>query len=276
MSSATAHSPRAPLVGDWRRFAALTWTLAITDWKLRFYGSVLGYLWQLVRPFAFFGVIYVVFTQIVDLGDEIKNYGVYILFGLVFFSFFAETTTNCVTCLVDRENLLRKMAFPRLAIPLSVVLAGLFNLLGTLVAVFIFTVGNGIYPAASWLELPLLIVLLALLSGGVGLVLSVLYVRFRDIQPIWEVLTQVLFYASPVLYVSTLVPECCQRPYVAQPLATVLTELRHAVVDGTAPSAATAIGGSVRLLIPLGIIAAILALGVWLFRREAPRIAENL
>jgi ABC-2 type transport system permease protein len=271
-----ARSPAAPVVGDLRRFLALSWTLAVTDWKLRFYGSVLGYLWQLVRPFAFFGVIYVVFTEIVDLGDQIENYGVYILFGLVLFTFFAEVTTGCLHSLVSRENLLRKMSFPRLAIPFSVTLTGLFNLGGTLVAVFIFAVANGVYPTTSWLELPLLILLLALLSSGVGMLLSVLYVRYRDVEPIWEVITQVLFYASPVLYVSTLVPECCQRPYVAQPLAAILTEMRHAVVDSGAPDVVAAIGGAHRLLIPIALILGAFGLGLWAFNREAPRIAEYL
>jgi ABC-2 type transport system permease protein len=101
-------------------------------------------------------------------------------------------------------------------------------------------------------------------------------VRFRDVEPIWEVITQVLFYASPVLYVSTLVPECCQRPYVAQPIAAVLTEMRHAVVDSGAPDVAEAIGGTGRLLIPLSLILGAFGLGLWAFNREAPRIAEHL
>ena len=91
---------------------SLTWTLAVTDWKLRFYGSVLGYVWTLARPFAFFGVIYVVFTEIASVGGEIENYGVYILFGLVLFSFFAETTGNCVTCLVDAREPAAQDALP--------------------------------------------------------------------------------------------------------------------------------------------------------------------
>lgn len=264
------------VVGDFRRFLGLTWTLALTDWKLRFYGSVLGYLWQLARPFAFFGVVYVVFTQIVDLGDQIKNYGVYILFALVLFNFFAEVTNGCVRSLVSRENLLRKISFPRLAIPMSVTLAGLFNLGGTLLAVFVFAIGSGVYPDVGWLELVPLVLLLALLASGVGMLLSVLFVRYRDIEPIWEVVTQILFYASPVLYVSTLVPECCQHPYTANPLATIMAEMRHAIVDSTAPTAAAALGGSVRLLIPLGLIAGSFALGLWAFNREAPRIAEHL
>jgi ABC-2 type transport system permease protein len=266
----------APLVGDLRRFAALTWTLAVTDWKLRFYGSFLGYLWQLIRPFAFFGVIYVVFTQIVNLGDQIENYGVYILFGLVLFTFFAEVTNACLSSLVSRENLIRKMSFPRLAIPLSITLTGLFNLCGTLVAVLVFAIASGVYPDFGWLELPVLIVLLALLSCGVGMLLSVLYVRYRDVEPIWEVATQILFYASPVLYVTTLVPECCQRPYVANPIAAILTEMRHAVIDPAAPDIVTSIGGVARLLIPLGAIAATFLFGLWMFNREAPRIAEHL
>lgn len=264
------------VVGDFGRFLALTWTLALTDWKLRFYGSVLGYVWQLARPFAFFGVIYVVFTQIVDLGDEIKNYGVYILFSLVLFNFFAEVTNGCVRSLVTRENLLRKISFPRLAIPMAVTLTGLFNLGGTLLAVFIFAVASGVYPDPGWLELVPLVLLLALLSSGIGMLLSVLFVRYRDIEPIWEVITQILFYASPVLYVSTLVDPCCQRPYTSQPLAAIMTEMRHAIVDSTAPDIVTALGGTVRLLIPLSVIVGSFAVGLWAFNREAPRIAEHL
>jgi ABC-2 type transport system permease protein len=264
------------VVGDFKRFLALTWTLAVTDWKLRFYGSVLGYVWQLARPFAFFGVIYVVFTQIVDLGDEIKNYGVYILFSLVLFNFFAEVTNGCVRSLVSRENLLRKISFPRLAIPMAITLTALFNLGGTLAAVFIFAAVSGVYPDAGWLELVPLILLLALLSSGVGMLLSVLFVRYRDVEPIWEVVTQALFYASPVLYVTTLVDPCCRSEYTAQPLASIMAQMRHAVVDSTAPNLADELGGAVRILIPLAVIFGAFALGLWTFNREAPRIAEHL
>jgi ABC-2 type transport system permease protein len=263
-------------LADSKRLFVLTWTLAVTEWKLRFYGSVLGYVWQLARPFAFFGVIYVVFTQIVDLGDQIRNYGVYILFALVLFTFFSEVTNGSVRSLVSREALLRKVSFPRLAIPLSVTLTGLFNLGGMLFAAFIFATASGIYPDWSWLELPVLVFMLTLLSCGVGMMLSVLYVRYRDVEPIWEVFTQILFYGSPVLYVSTLVPDCCERPYVAQPLATIMTEMRHAVVDSSAPDVVASIGGAWRLVLPVAVIVGSFLLGLWLFNREAPRIAEHL
>jgi len=259
-----------------RRFWELTWTLAVTDWRLRFYGSALGYLWTLARPFAFFGVIYIVFTEVADFGNQVKDYGICILFSMVLFQFFAEATNGSVTAVVRRENLLRKMRFPRLAIPLSTVLTALMNLAATLVAVCVFAIASGVYPRWSWLELPLLIVVLAAIATGAGLLLSVLYVRYRDVQPIWEVATQILFYAAPILYVATMVPEDWQRAYLLNPIATVLTQVRHAVVDPSAPTAAALIGGAGWLLVPLGIAALVLALGIWVFSREAPRIAENL
>ena len=88
-----------------RRFWELTWTLAVTDWRLRFYGSALGYLWTLARPFAFFGVIYIVFTEVADFGNQVKDYGICILFSMVLFQFFAEATNGSVTAVVRRENL---------------------------------------------------------------------------------------------------------------------------------------------------------------------------
>jgi ABC-2 type transport system permease protein len=259
-----------------RRFWELTWMLAVTDWRLRFYGSALGYAWTLARPFAFFAVIYVVFTEIAGIGDDIKDYGICILVSMVLFQFFAEATNGSVTAIVRRENLLRKMRFPRMAIPLSTTLTALMNLAATFVAVALFAAVTGVYPTWRWLELPLLIAVLAVLAVGTGLLLSVLYVRYRDVEPIWEVATQILFYASPILYVATMVPDDYERLYLLNPLSAILTQVRHAVVDPTAPTAAELIGGAGWLLIPLGIAVLVLVLGLWVFRREAPRLAENL
>lgn len=275
--SAVSTRQRPQLLGsDVRRFWSLTWTLAVTDWKLRFYGSVLGSLWSLVRPFAFFGVIYVVFTEIAKIGDDIPNYGACILFSMVLFGFFAEATGAAVTSLVARENLLRKMRFPRLVIPLSTMLTALFNLGMTLIAVVLFAVISGVYPDWGWLELIPLVALMAMLAVGTGMLLATGYVRYRDISPIWEVTTQILFYASPILYVASMVPADYRHLYMLSPIAAILSQVRHAVVDPSAPTAAALIGGSARLLIPLGIIVGVFALGAWVFSREAPRIAENL
>jgi ABC-2 type transport system permease protein len=277
VSVSTAHHQRPSLLGsDASRFWSLVFTLAVTDFKLKYYGSVLGYVWTLARPFLFFGVIYFVFTEIVGLDKNVPNYGVYILFALVLFQFFGEVTGNCLGSLVARESMLRKMRFPRLVIPPSVVLTALFNLGMTLIAVFIFAIASGVTPTWGWLELPVIIVLLTIFATGCGLVLSALFVRYRDVQPIWDVTSQVLFYASPILYVATMVPESYQRAYLANPISALLTQMRHAVVDPTARPVWDAIGGAERLLVPGGIVVAVFVLGLWVFTREAPRIAENL
>jgi ABC-2 type transport system permease protein len=259
-----------------RRLWSLTWTMAVTEWRLRFYGSFFGYLWSLARPFALFGVIYVVFAEFADLGSDVPHYPVYILFALVLFQFFAEITGASVQSLVVREDLLRKVRFPYLAIPLSLSLTALFNLGMTLIAVMIFAIASGVTPMWSWLELPVLVAILLVFALGVGMMLSVLFVRYRDVQPIWDVLSQALFYASPVLYVVTMVPEEFQRAYLANPIASVLTAMRHAVIDPSARPVWEAIGGTERLLVPAGIVIASFVLGWWMFKRAAPRIAENL
>jgi ABC-2 type transport system permease protein len=269
---------RGPMtVGDdLGRFLALTWMLAVTDFKLRFFGSALGYVWTLMRPLLLFGVLYVVFTEIVRLGGDIEHYPVYLLTSIVLFTFFSETTSRGVTALVERENLLRKVRFPRLVIPLSVALHALFNLGLNMVAVFVFVFASGIKPRVSWLELLPLVVVLALFATSAAMLVSALYVRYRDVQPIWEVVVQILFYASPVIYVASLYPDGIEQEAMANPLAAILTQVRHAVIDPSAPTAADVAGGAGWLLVSLGVVAVTFVLGLWVFAREAPRIAEDL
>jgi ABC-2 type transport system permease protein len=272
----TRYRGPSALGDDLRRFVALTVTLAVTDFKLRFFGSALGYVWTLMRPLLLFGVLYLVFTEIVRFGGDVKHYPVYLLMAIVLFTFFAETTGRGVTSLIERENLLRKVRFPRLVIPLSVALHALFNLVLNLIVVFVFVLASGIEPRVEWLGLVPLLVLLALFATGVTMLLSALYVRYRDMQPIWEVVLQMLFYASPVIYVTSTFPDSVEREAMANPLTAIFTEARYLLIDPTAPTAAEAIGGAVRLLIPLFVIVAVFALGLWVFMREAPRIAEEL
>lgn len=269
-------SAPSALGNDLRRFVSLTYLLAVTDFKLNFFGSVLGYLWGLMRPLMLFGVLYVVFTQVIKFGEDVEHYPVYLLTSIVLFTYFSETTAGGVTSLIRRDNLLRKMHFPRMVIPLSVALTSLFNLGLNLVAVFFFAMVSGVEPRLSWLQLPLLIALLAVLSVGLAMMLAALYPRYRDVSPIWDVVLQILFYASPVLYVLSTVPDDYERAFLANPIAVVLTQMRHALIDPSAPTAAEAIGPDYRLLLPLGITVALFVLGLWVFKRETPRIAENL
>ena len=128
-----------------------------------------------------------------------KFYGAQLLGSVVLFTFFAEATGGAVRSVVERENLVRKIQFPRLVIPMSVVLLALFNLGLNLIVVLVFALASGVHPMLSWLELPLIVAMLCALSLGVAMLLSALFVRFRDIQPIWDVVSQILFYAAPVI-----------------------------------------------------------------------------
>jgi ABC-2 type transport system permease protein len=172
--------------------------------------------------------------------------------------------------------LLRKLRFPRLVVPLSIVLKSLFNLGMNLLAVAVLVAAAGIAPRLTWLELPLLVAILVVLAVGVSMLVSALFVRFRDVAQIWAVLVQLLFFASSVLYVITQFPEQVQRAMVFNPLAMLFTQMRHALIDPQAPTAADVAGGVPLLLIPLSIVAVVFALGLWVFSRASRRMAENL
>jgi ABC-2 type transport system permease protein len=264
---------------DPRRLWHLTRTLAVTDFKLRFFGSVLGYVWQLMRPLMLFGVLYVVFTQVVRLGSGVELYPVALLLGIVLYSFVSEATSGALTSLVDRENLIRKIEFPRLAVPMASVLTALFNVALNLVVVFVFLLAAGADVRWSWLELPLVLAALLVFAAGLGMLLSSLYVTLRDMRPIWDVVLQVMFYASPIFYPIDVVieqDETLATLLMCNPFAVVLQQARHALVAPSHPSAAEAIGDPALLLIPLAIAVLLIAAGYRRFSRTAPRIAEAL
>jgi ABC-2 type transport system permease protein len=141
-----------------------------------------------------------------------------------------------------------------------------------------FALASGVTPTLDWLQIPLLVGLLAALTLGSAMFLSAAYVRYRDVRPIWEVTLQVLFYATPVIYaLETIdVPLSIREIIALNPLAMILQQFRHAVIDPTAPTAADMAGGMEMLAIPLAVIAGAVALGYWYFNRAAPRIAEEL
>jgi ABC-2 type transport system permease protein len=275
--------PRA-LTGDWRRFWHLTFNIAVMQWKLRFFGSALGYLWQLVRPLLLFLVLYIFFTKVarvgVGLGPSSQYEGAQLLGSIVLFTFFGESTTNAVRSVVDNEILVRKIQFPRLVIPLSVVLVAGFNLGLNMIVVTIFALAAGVRPMLSWLEVFPLIGLLIILCTGLSMLVSALFVYFRDVQPIWEVVTQIVFYASPIIIpIATIerhLSSTLLHIYMLNPLAVIFQQFRHAFITHGTPTAGELLGSDIWLLIPLGIILGIFAVGFHVFNRIAPRVAEDL
>jgi ABC-2 type transport system permease protein len=270
--------PAAPS-DDPRRFWHLTVTLARMDWKVRFFGSVLGYVWSLLRPLLLFGILYLVFSEVVGAGDNVEHFPIVLLSGMMLYFFFGEVTGASATSLVDREALVRKVGFPRMVVPLAVTLVGAFNLALNLVVLAIFLALNGVAARWTWLLVPIPIVLVGVLATGTGMLLSALYVRFRDIKPIWDVFLQALFYATPILYPIQLVQEKSEsltHLMMASPLASLIQGTRHLLLGNDSPSAASAIGGAVWLLIPAAILLIVTVLGFVVFHRTAPYAAEEL
>jgi ABC-2 type transport system permease protein len=244
---------------------------------MNYFGTAFGYVWSLLRPLMLFAVLYEVFVKGLRLTGGVENFPDILLLNIMLFQFFAEATGGAVGCVVSRENIVRKMQFPRLAIPLSVVLTATFNLALNLVAVMIFFIATGVEPRLSWLALPLIVAALVTFVTGLAVLLSALYVRFRDVAQIWAVLTLVIFYSSPIVYPIERYPDSAQFVLSINPLAPIIEVARLAMVGrGAAPSITEAAGGSMGIIGPVAITLVICAVGLRTFVREAPRIAEEL
>jgi ABC-2 type transport system permease protein len=274
MSSAPASI--GPDEGRWRHFVHVTRALTTTEFKLRYFGSVLGYFWTLLRPLMLFGVLYVVFTHIVRFGDRVDHYPVVLLAAIVVFNFFSEATSGGLGSFVARENLLRKVYFPRAAVPISVALTAAANLVLGVVVVLLFAVIDGVTPSATWLLFVGAALAVVVFATAISLLLAVLFVRYRDMQPIWEVALQLLFWGTPIIYTVESVPASVRELVMLNPLAVAIQQGRHWLVESSTDSAGQAIGGSVRLLVPFAIFVAIVFLSWWAYRRAEPRMAEDL
>jgi ABC-2 type transport system permease protein len=263
--------------GGWTRFWRLTWLMSVTDFKLGYLGTFLGYVWSLMRPLMLFGVYYLVFTKVFRFGDQIKDYPVLLLFNIMLFTFFADATLRSVTAVVTQEGVVRKTQFPRIVIPLSVVLTAGFNMCLNLIAVIIFMLIYGVHFYWTWVLLPLILIPLAVFTIAVSMILSATFVRFRDVAQIWSVFSTALFYVAPVLYTIEVAPANLQSVINANPLAPLLEQAREWCIDPSAGGAVEAVGGNyAKLLIPAAIFLVTCIFAIWTFNREAPRIAEEL
>jgi ABC-2 type transport system permease protein len=266
---------------DPRRLFRLTWTLATTDFKLKFFGSFLGYLWQLMNPLLLFGVLFVVFSFGLNLDQGVRYYPVALLLGIVMYSFLNEATTQAVRSLMTRETLVRKVDFPRLAVPMASVLTATFNLGLNLVPVVVFLLASGATPGLGWLLFLLPLAALILFAFGMSMILSVGFVRFRDIEPIWSVVLQILFYASGVFYTIDSIAgqkhgQFLVDLFLSNPFASILAFARHTLVDGSWTSPSQALSSEWLLLIPAGLVLLSLVGGFLMFRSLAPKVAEDL
>jgi ABC-2 type transport system permease protein len=261
--------------GGRRRFFDLLWLISATEFKKSFHGTAFGYLWSLVRPLMLFAVLLVVFTRIFRF--DVPNYPVLLLFNLVVFGLFQEGTGAAVSSVLAQEGIVRKTQFPRLVIPLASVMVALFTMALNLIAVFIFILAYGVDPTLTWLLLPVILALVFVLTCAVSLLLSALNVRFRDVAIIWTVAATVLLYATPIIYpIDFLEPSFLKDVLLANPLTLIFEQARAWIIDPSAPGAVSVAGGWLNMLPAVAIYVTTCVLGVWVFNREAPKIAERL
>ena len=265
-----------PLGGDTRRLFTVATTLALTGFKMRYFGTVLGYTWSLARPLLVFAVLYLAVTEILRFGDAIPNYPAYLITALILYEFFSATTSEAERSLVANQAMIRSITIPPLAIPLSIVLRSLIDLSIKLVIIAIVIAISGIPVTRDWLQIPFLLGFLVLFAVAMSGLLATLFVNYRDVEPIWEVTLQLMFWGSPIIYTIEAVPEDFRGAMLLNPLALLMTQVRHAVFDPGALPGWSYLPSPAYVLIPIGIVAMSLAAAIVMLRRTTPQIAEQL
>ncbi len=253
--------------------------LVRTDFKLRYQGSVLGYAWSLLRPLFMFLIIYIVFAVIFKAGKDIPHYPIYLLLGIVMWNFFGEVTSQGLGSIVGRGDLIRKIRIPRWIVVLSSSLSALINLGLNLVVVAIFMIVNHVDLLRTSLWLPLILLEVYVLALGLAFFLSAAFVKYRDVSYIWEVLSQALFYLTPILWPLTLIDNVLYRKIlIVNPMAQAVQDARYSLVSHD-PKIITMHGTwntALAYLIPIVAVVIVFAIGALTFKRGAKYFAENL
>lgn len=256
---------------------ALLRELVATDFKLRYQGSVLGYAWSLLRPLLLFLILYVVFVRFLRLGTGVPHYPIYLLLGIVLWSFFSEMTNQSLSSIVARGDLIRKIRIPRWIIVISSSVSALINLALNLLVVLVFMVVNGVDVMHTIVWFPFILLQIYIFSLGVSLFLAAAFVKYRDISHIWEVILQALFYLTPILYPITLITNLTlQKLLLVNPMAQAIQDSRNVLVTNHTTTIAEAFGTSAARLIPLAMSVLVLIVGTLYFKRESKYFAENI
>jgi ABC-2 type transport system permease protein len=280
MSSAISSLPgrgRRTLKERLAYYARVVQVVAHAEYKLKYSGSALGYVWSVIKPLGLFLMLYIVFGRFFKLNVGIPHYPVYLLIGIVLWTYFLDATTLTMTSIVERGSLVSKLVFPRLIIPISVTITAGITLLVNLSVIVVFIAANRIIPTFRWFLLIPLLAELYIFTLGVGLILATLFVRLRDLRQVWELLLQLLFYASPILYPASYLPPWWKPIAFLNPFVQVMQHARNAILPNAHTDTPTTVyHGLAGELIPLGIVAALFVGGIAWFRAQAPWFAERL
>lgn len=253
--------------------------LVITEFKLRYQGSVLGYLWSLLRPLFLFLILYIVFVDFLKIGGDIPHWPVAMLLGIVLWNFFSEVTNNGITSIVNRGDVIRKINFPKYVIVVAGTISAFINLLLNMVVIAVFMIINQVDISWTMLLSPLLVIELFVFALGLSFFLSAVFVKLRDINYIWEIVMQGLFYASAVIYPIAMViekSEWAAKLILLNPVAQAIQDMRYTLISHETPTLVSLTGGWVWMIIPMGIVIATLVIGALYFKKKSPTFAEDI
>lgn len=253
--------------------------LVITDFKLRYQGSALGYVWSLLRPLFLFIILYFVFVKFLRFGSDVPHFPVYLLAGIVLWNFFAEITTTSINAIVERGALIRKLNFPKYVIIMATAVSALINLVLNSVVIMIFMAINHVEFTWNLLWVPLYTVEIFVFALSLGFILSALFVRLRDIGYIWEVAMQGLFYATPIIYPLSMVSK--EWPEVAKilllnPVAQAIQDIRYLAITPETQTLSGITNHRGMVLVPIILVVVTTLIAVVLFKKRSPLFAEEV
>lgn len=251
--------------------------LVKTDFKLRYQGSVLGYAWSLLRPLFLFIILYIVFARFLKVGGTIPHYPVYLLLGIVLWNYFAEVTSGGVGAIVGKGDLLRKINFPKYVLILSGSFSAFINLLLNFIVIGFFMILTSVPLTWSAIFMIPLIFELFVFAIAIAFFLSALYVKFRDVTYIWEVVMQGAFYATPILYPLSLIPVAAAKLLILNPMAQIIQDSRYVLVTKDTDTIHTLYGGNNWVwAIPIGITLITAICAATYFRSQSKYFAEEV
>jgi len=243
--------------------------LAVNDFKLKYNNSVLGYFWSLLKPLGLFGILYMVFSVFLRMGGGDKNYPFYLLIGIMLWMFFYETTFLSMQSIVGKANLVKKIFVPKIIIILATSLTCLMTFLLNLAVFFIFMLVSGLHFHFNFIMLPVYLVELYLFSFGLSLVLATLFVWFRDLAHIWEIVLQMMFYATPIIYPVSMIPVKYQKVIFINPVAQMIQDVRSIVLGGGQAMS------SYPWLAPVATVI-LMVFGLFIFNKKSKYFAEEV
>ena len=255
--------------------------LVITDFKLRYQGSVMGYLWALLRPLFLFVILYIVFVYFLRIGRGVENWPAALLFGIVMWNFFAEITKQGLKSVVGSGGIIRKINFPKYIIPFSTSISAVINLAINMVLVAIVMLINNVELTWSALEIPLYLLEIYIFGMGIAFLLGTIYVKYRDISYIWDIIMQGLFYGSAIMFPMTRVIKELGSDFIPQilllnPAAGAINGARIASATPTLPSLYDLNGSIVVAVAPHIIALATFIIGAMYFKKMSPKFAEDV